>query len=91
MSAAEKPETITVTLTEQQRQHILNGLANELVDVKRYLSGPKPSATPGPMEDCCDGHRARWQRDRDTHRMLTARKKSLKETVALLLYDGEVF
>lgn len=82
---------MTVTLTEQQRQTVLSGLAGELLDAKRYLSGPAPSKTPGPMDDCCDGHRDRWQRDVDLHEALTAKRDHIERTIEAFLYEGEAF
>jgi hypothetical protein len=87
----ERPATKTVTITEDQRNILLNGLANELVDVQRYMSGPKPSEEPGPMDDCCEGHRLRWQDSVDRYAALDAKKQAIKDTIAVLLYPGEKF
>lgn len=89
MTDVQRPAEFTVTLSEDQRRTVLNGLTNELLDTKRYLSGPPPAATPGPLDDCCDAHRARWQRDVDVRSSLTARLEHVNETIAQFLHEGE--
>lgn len=91
MSGEERPVEFTVKLTEQQRQNVLSGLANERLDAKRYLSGAAPSETPGPLDSCCDGHLARWRDQVDVRRRLEEKLQSVEATIERFLYDGEVF
>ena len=91
MSDQERPAEFTVTITEQQRQTVLSGLANERVDAKRYLSGPAPRETPGPLDSCCEGHLARWRDQVDLRQRLEAKLQSVDSAVEKFLYDGEVF
>lgn len=81
--AEKTAELITVTLDETQRNFVLNGLVNELLDAKRYLSGSKVADEPGPLDRCCAGHLARYEQRKYEYRALKQRKKAVEATIAL--------
>ena len=85
--AEKTAEPITVTLDETQRNIVLNGLINELLDSKRYLSGSKVDDEPGPLDSCCAGHLARYEQRKYEYRSLKQRKTAVEATIAL--FSGE--
>lgn len=83
-------ETRTVEVTGQQRNLILNALYDKLLDNRRYMSGSGlPTDAPGPLDSCCAGHLARYERDKETYLSLLEQKKAINATILLFLPEGE--
>ncbi|MET0885375.1 MAG: hypothetical protein ABWX92_02900 [Mycetocola sp.] len=81
---AKKPTTtITVEITEAQRNFVISGLYNELLDAERYIAGSKEADKPGPLDSCCPEHLARYEHRKEMHQSLKQRKKAVEATIAL--------
>lgn len=74
----------TFEITEEQRNLLLNGLVEQKLDTKRYLSGSEEKDEPGPLDSCCDAHLQRYELRRSHHRALAERKQLIEATIELL-------
>lgn len=74
---------LSVTVSETQRQTILNALTERLVEAEGYLRSSQVSDTPLPEHECCDFHRMRYERDRELHLAMKARKRAVKSLIGL--------
>lgn len=72
---------ITITLHETQRRIVLNALYDKAAETDHYLSGYREDKTPGPLDTCCDKHRALFK-DRSAQRDTLIQRK--EQIVALI-------
>ncbi|MCI4659711.1 hypothetical protein [Cryobacterium zhongshanensis] len=87
-TAAAAP-TITVTLDETQRSLVLSALYDKLLDSKHYISGSEVDDEPGLLDNCCAGHRARYEDRKRNYRALTQQKAAVEATIALFSDEGK--
>lgn len=76
--------THTITITEAQRNIVLGGLYNELLDSERYLSGSDIGDAPSALDSCCAAHLARYEQRKSNYASLIARKTAVEEAIALI-------
>lgn len=84
-----KTSTLSVTISERQRQTVLNALTDKLVETKGYLRGSEAPASPGPEDSCCDAHLARYRYRRETYEALLAQRVHVEETIAAFSEGAE--
>lgn len=77
------PQSHTFTVSESQRNTVLNALHERLVDAKRYTINSKISESPGPEDECCAIHLARFERRRDEHRALADHEQEIRRTITI--------
>lgn len=82
-TSTSKPEKRTFTLTEQERSTVLNGLINELMDAKRYVSGYDVPDEPSETDRCCAAHLARYEQRKKELSSLRARLSHVKNLVKM--------
>jgi hypothetical protein len=75
--------TTTVEITEAQRNMVLSGLTNELLDAERYIRGSEENDEPGPEDACCPTHLARYEYRKEMYQALKKKKKAVKAVIAL--------
>lgn len=73
-----------VWLNADQVGAALTGLINELLDLKRYLSGTPENAEPSDTEKCCPTHLRRYEEARRERQVLLARKASAEAAIRVL-------
>lgn len=71
----------SATVTESQRQTILNALTERLIEAEGYLRGSRLPATPAPEHTCCEFHRARFERDRNVYLAMEAKKRDIEALI----------
>jgi hypothetical protein len=81
--AKKSTTTTTVEITEAQRNIVLNGLINELLDNKRYISGSEVDDEPGPLDSCCPAHLARYEQHKRNYVALKEKKKAVEDVIKL--------
>lgn len=79
--------THTFEITEEQRNLVLNGLVEKLLDTRRYLSDSEEKDEPGPLDSCCKGHLQRYESRRVRYRALVERKEAIEAAIELFSVD----
>lgn len=80
----EQTRAFDLALTAEQTRTIIGSLYDTLVDTRRYLSSYRQDDQPGPLDTCCDAHRARFEERREQAESLRAREAHLLELIALV-------
>jgi hypothetical protein len=83
--------TATLVLTETAFKIALNGLHDQLLEASRYVGSTRVADKPGPQDECCPFHLARYERERDTAAALKARKKAVEKTIKQFEKAGRAF
>lgn len=78
-------EQINISLSDTDRQLVLAGLTDQLLETQRYLSPYQEQyPDPTPLDTCCTGHRARYDMRLDDHRRLLSKKQQIDTLISVL-------
>lgn len=83
MSSMQPASTHTFTITEEQRNLVLEGLVEKSIDTRRYVSNSEVDDEPGPLDTCCAAHLHRYENRRNSHRSLLGRQRAIEAAIEL--------
>ncbi|MGW0881327.1 hypothetical protein [Streptomyces sp. NPDC002671] len=76
--------TISIELTEHQQAVVLDALYDKSIETDRYLGSYRDAEEPGPLDNCCAGHLARFKERSSQRADLLERKQNIRSAINIV-------